>query len=260
MAIHIFKNDNGMLQDPIIIPDSNGWWNRIEAADLDHDGDQDFVMGNWGLNSKFKASPERPLTMYVNDFDNNGKSECIINWYPPLDSIAYPFPTKPELTSQLPGLKKQILKYEDYGNKTYESLFSPEIRSTALRYEANYLQSAILWNNNGSFELEALPAEAQFSPVFGIVANDLDEDGIMDIWLGGNFYALKPQVGRQNASKGVYLKGNGGKSFSYISPGQSGIRVEGEVRDAGVIQINGSKHLIVGRNNASVLLFEKKKK
>jgi enediyne biosynthesis protein E4 len=211
------------------------------------------------LNTKLKASPGRPLTMFVNDFDKNGKSECIINWYAPLDSIAYPFATKAELTAQMPGLKKQILKYVDYGNKTYESLFPPEIRANSLQYDANYLQSAILWNNNGSFELQALPLEAQISPVFGIVADDLDGDGKVDIWLGGNFYALKPQVGRFNASKGVYLKGNGGRSFAYISPLQSGIKVEGEVRDAGVIQINGSKHLIVGRNNAGVMLFEKRK-
>ncbi len=260
MVINIFKNENGRFENPITVPNSNGWWNRIKAADLDGDGDMDFVLGNWGLNTKFKATAERPLTMYVNDFDNNGKSECIINWYPPLDSTSYPFALKAELSSQLPGLKKQILRYEDYGNKTYESLFSPEIRSKALRYETNYLQSAVLWNNNGTFELEALPLEAQLSPIFGIVADDIDGDGKMDIWLGGNFYALKPQVGRQNASKGVYLKGNGGRSFTYISPMKSGIKVEGEVRDAGVIQIKGSRHLIVGRNNASVLLFEKRKK
>jgi hypothetical protein len=258
MAISIFKNENGMIQNPVIVPNSNGWWNRIKAADLDGDGDQDFVLGNWGLNSKFAATPEKPLTMYVSDFDNNGKSECLINWYPPLDSISYPFATRQELTSQLPALKKDILKYEVYANKTYESLVSSEIRSNAYRYETNYLQSAILWNNSGSFDLEALPIEAQFSPVFGIVADDLDGDGKMDIWLGGNFYALKPQVGRQNASKGVFLKGNGGKSFTYIPPKESGIKVEGEVRDAAVIQINGLKYLIVGRNNASVLLFEKK--
>jgi hypothetical protein len=115
-----------------------------------------------------------------------------------------------------------------------------------------------LWNNGGNLELAALPLEAQLSPVLGIVADDMDEDGKMDIWLGGNFYALKPQVGRHNASKGVYLKGKDGKSFTYVSPGESGIKVEGEVRDAGVIQINGSKHLIVGRNNARVLLFKKR--
>jgi len=129
-----------------------------------------------------------------------------------------------------------------------------------LKYEANYLQSAILWNNGGSFELDALPIEAQISPVFGIVADDLDGDGKTDIWLGGNFYSLKPQAGRCNASKGVYLKGDGKRSFIYIPPQASGIRVEGEVRDAGVIQVGGSKHMIIGRNNADALLFEKRKK
>ncbi len=260
MAISIFKNENGAFQNPITIPNSNGWWNRIKAADLDGDGDQDLILGNWGLNSKFSASPERPLTMYVGDFDNNGKSEPVINWYPPMDSTSYTFATKQELTAQVPVLKKEILKYEVYASKTYQTLFSKEMLDKAIRYEANYLQSAILWNNNGSFELQALPIEAQLSPVFGIVADDLDEDGKIDIWLGGNFYAVKPQVGRLNASKGVFLKGNGGKSFTYIPVRESGIRVEGEVRDAGVIKASGTKYLIVGRNNASVLLFVKNSK
>lgn len=259
MAIHIFKNDNGVFGSDVTIPNSNGWWNRVAAADLDGDGNVDLVLGNWGLNTKFKASPERPLTMYVNDFDNNGKSECIISWYPPLDSIAYPFCTRPELIAQLPALKKQILKYEDYGHKTYEDLFSAEVRDKAIKYEADYLQSAILWNNNGNFQLEALPVQAQFSPVFGIVADDIDEDGRKDVWLGGNFYALKPQAGRHNASRGVFLKGNGGRSFTYISPDECGIKVEGEVRDAGMIESHGLKALILGRNNAGVELFEKRK-
>ena len=131
------------------------------------------------------------------------------------------------------------------------------MRSKALRYETNYLQSAILWNNNGSFELQALPVQAQFSPVFGIVAEDLDADGKIDLWLGGNFYAVKPQVGRLNASKGVFLKGNGGRSFSHVSHRETGIRVEGEVRDAGVIDVKGTRHLVVARNNAGVLIFKK---
>jgi hypothetical protein len=258
MPVMIFKNENGNIGNPDILPSSNGWWNRIHAADLDGDGDQDFVVGNWGLNTKFKASAQRPLTMFVNDFDNNGKSEFIINWYPPLDTIAYPFATKPELTAQLPGLKKQILKYKDYGNKTYDSLFTPEVRSKALSYSASNLETVVLWNNGGKFEMQALPMEAQISPVFGIIADDLDGDGKKDIWLGGNFYAVKPQVGRYNANKGVFLKGTGNHSFVAVPASNSGISIDGEVRDAAVIAIKGTNHLIVGRNNERVLIYQKK--
>ncbi len=259
MAIQIFKNQNGYIENNVTIPNSKGWWNRIEAVDLDKDGDIDFVLGNWGLNTKFKASPSRPVTMYVNDFDDNGKSEFIINWYPPLDNFAYPFASKQELTSQLPALRKKILKYKDYAPKTYDSLFSPEVLKRSLPYEVNYLQSAILWNEGNTFTLSALPIAAQVSPVFGIVADDLDEDGKMDIWLGGNFYALKPQVGRHDASRGLFLKGTSGRSFTPQPNQRSGLYVEGEVRDAAIIRSNQNKRMIVARNNAKVLVFQKRK-
>ena len=99
-----------------------------------------------------------------------------------------------------------------------------------------------------------MPLEAQLSPVFGIIVNDLDGDGKKDIWLGGNFYALKPQAGRHNASKGVMLKQVDNKVFKYVTPENSGIKVTGEVRDAAVI----NKEVVVARNNDRVLLFRKK--
>lgn len=255
MAINIFQNDNGLIRDGVVVPDSEGWWTRVEPADLDGDGDVDFVLGNWGLNTKFRASKDRPITMFVNDFDDNGKSEFIINWYPPLDEQPYPFATKPELTSQLPGLRKRILKYEDYASQQYESLFTPEIRSRSIPYVARYLESAVLWNEGTTFRLEALPREAQVSPVFGVVASDLDADSYPDIWLGGNFYALKPQVGRHDASRGVFLKGSKERTFEYQRADAAGIHVEGEVRDAVWFEANGRETLLVARNNARMMAF-----
>jgi hypothetical protein len=258
MSIHIFKNENGKIDNNTTISNSQGWWNRIEAADLDNDGDTDFVVGNWGLNTKFKASPDKPMSMFVNDYDNNGKSEFIINWYPPLDNRAYPFTPKMELIAQLPSLRKKILKYEDYALMTYDSLFTPELRESSVGYVANYLETAVLWNEGGNqFTLSALPLEAQVSPVFGIVADDLDGDGQIDIWLGGNFYALKPQVGRHDASRGVFLKGSSDRNFTHLPPNTSGLYVKGEVRDAVVIKTNGSNRILVARNNDIALLFGK---
>lgn len=259
-GITIYKNEKGSVENPRTIPASNGWWTRIEAADLDQDGDLDFVVGNWGLNTKFKASSSKPLTMYVNDFDDNGKSEFVINWYAPLGDRPYPFATKPEITAQLPALRRSILKYADYADKTYDSLFSPQMLKRSIAYEANELRSAILWNDGGSrFQLAPLPWEAQVSPVFGIVAHDLDGDGLMDIWLGGNFYEMKPQVGRHDASRGVFLKGDKNRSFRYVPPRSTGLYVEGQVRDAALIRVNNEETMLVARNNATALLFQKRK-
>ncbi|MBK8501260.1 MAG: hypothetical protein IPL46_03105 [Saprospiraceae bacterium] len=261
MDIHIFYNDKGNLSRHDIIPQSKGWWTRIHKADLDLDGNMDLILGNWGLNSKFQASVQQPVTMFVNDFDLNNKSEFIINWYAPLDKIAYPFATKMELTKQLPFVRKQAQKYEDFAKLTYETLFDQNLRDQSISYSTNTMTSAILWNEgNGQLSLKALPMAAQISPVFGIVADDFTDDGLPDIWLGGNFYTLKPQVGRLNASRGVLLEATGGRNFTEVSPLQSGIDVKGEVRDAVSLHTSKGKFLLIARNNDDILVYQKESK
>ncbi|MEM9832232.1 MAG: VCBS repeat-containing protein [Bacteroidota bacterium] len=258
MGVHIFRNNGGQLADNQTLPNSRGWWTRVEAADLDQDGDTDFVLGNWGLNSKLKASPQEPLTMFVNDFDQNNKSEFVLNWYPPQDNQSYPFATKMELTKQLPNLRKQILKHEDYASQTYESLFPPATRDASIAYQAEYLESAILWNDSTQLSLQSLPVEAQVAPVFAIAVHDWNNDGHADIWLGGNFYALKPQVGRHDASRGVFLTGSSRRRFRTVSAAMSGIRVEGEVRDAVILPVNQTPTMLVTRNNDEVLMYRRR--
>jgi hypothetical protein len=255
MSITIFKNDYGQFTAPETIAQSNGWWTRIEADDLDGDGDMDFVVGNWGTNSKFQASSSSPLSLFVKDFDGNGKSEPILNWKAPLDKMQFPFASKRELTDQLPILKKNNNSYKDFVALDYESLFDLKQKEGALQYTCNTLETGVLWNENGRLTFSALPIQAQFSPIFGISIADFDKDGKKDIWLGGNFYNLKPQVGRLDANKGLLLKGLGNKKFNAISNEMSGIKVKGEVRD--VVFIN--RKLIVARNNDTALIFKPKK-
>ncbi len=233
----------------------SGWWTCIEPADLDGDGDLDLVLGNWGLNTKFKASAERPLTMYVKDFDQNGKSEFVVNWYPPLDDQPWPFAGKLDMTAQVPSLKKKALKFEEYAHLTYETMFDPAQRRDAVPYSANWLQSAIAWNEPGIFRLEALPREAQVAPVFAIAAEDFDGDGAKDIWLGGNFYELKPEVGRHDSSRGVFLKGDGKGGFRSLSSGESGIYLTGQARDAAVFRVKDGMAILVTRNDAEAVFY-----
>jgi enediyne biosynthesis protein E4 len=256
--VSMIINDKGQFKNRLQLPASSGWWTRAAAADLDGDGDDDYVLGNWGLNAKLEASAEKPLTMYVKDFDGNGRIEQIINWYAPLDNRAYPFATKQEITQQLPALKKSVLKYDSYARKDYRELFPDKVREGAIPYKAQMLESVIVWNDYGKLTMEKLPPQAQWSPVFAICLEDLDHDGIRDIWLGGNFYSLKPQAGRHDSSNGVFLKGMGNRKFTYVSPMNSGIFVKGEVRDAKVLHAGGREILIVARNNESVLAFEKR--
>lgn len=258
IPIQIFKNEDGSLVRQSPIANSSGWWNCLEAADLDLDGDIDFVLGNRGLNSKLQASSSKPLTMFVNDFDGNKKTEFIINWYAPLEDQAYPFATKPDLTSQLPNLRKQILKYEEYAKHTYETLFPFDIRQGSISYEVNTLNNSILWNMGTHFALQALPQEAQLAPVYGIAVGDLTEDGLPDIWLGGNLYNLKPQVGRHNASRGLLLTGLGRRLFKPLPAAESGIYVKGEVRGAQILQAGQQQLLLIARNNEEALVFRKR--
>ena len=259
MPITIFKNTGTELVKLPGITGTRGWWTRILAKDLDGDGDEDFVLGNWGLNTKFKASAEQPLTMYIKDFDQNGKTEFILNWYPPKESQAFPFASKMDLTLQLPHLKKKILRYDAYADMQYATLFTPEELQQVDTLTAEYLQSAILWNEGGTFSLKALPWQAQVAPVFGIIADDWDGDAQVDLLLGGNFHGLKPEIGRHSANHGVFLKGGPDRTFTYLPPEESGIRLEGEIRDLVPIVIPGkAATFLVGRNDDTVQVFQKK--
>ncbi len=251
MPVTLFLNDGRKLENVtarVGLGNSSGWWNSIEAVDLDGDGDLDFVAGNHGLNSRFRASLEKPVSMYVGDFDENGNVDQIICTYN--GSVAYPMVLKHDLVNRIPYLKKKYLKYESYKDQKITDIFSEEQLKKALRLDAHWLATSILINDgSGNFRIVALPVEAQFSPVYGIEAGDFNKDGNTDIVLGGNLYRVKPEVGRYDASFGLLLVGDGAGGFLPVESQRSGIFIDGEVRD--IITLNtGNGHLIlVSKNN-----------
>ena len=258
MNIKAFRNDNGILKDigsTIGLDSTSGWWNSIEAVDIDADGDEDYILGNHGLNSRFKASRNEPVSMYVNDFDQNGTAEAIICRH--FGDVSYPLCLKHDLIAQLPQLKKKYVQYEAFKDETIEDIFTEDQLTNAVVSNAYVLESSILLNNGADgMQLVSLPLEAQLSPQYSSITSDFDDDGILDIVLGGNFYYAKPEVGRYDASYGVYLKGRKNGGFEFLPNKQTGLFIEDQVRNMNLIENDGEKILVIARNNSSMKVFK----
>ncbi|MEM9672349.1 MAG: FG-GAP-like repeat-containing protein [Bacteroidota bacterium] len=259
MSIKLLINEQGQLVDKTQIwglLGSEGWWNCVEVADLDQDGDYDLVAGNHGLNSRFKATAEQPVSLWVNDFDRNGTAEQIITTYN--DSNSYPLVLKHDLVMQMPSLKKKYLKYASYQGETIEDIFEPQQREGAIRYDAYVLESSVFYNEEGQFRRESLPTEAQISPVQAIRIQDINSDGYPDLLLGGNFLGAKPEVGQYSASYGVLLMNQRGE-WKEIRPSESGLSVIGEIRHW-IVSTEGKDELWIAiKNNGPVAVFKKRK-
>ena len=259
MPLTVFINENGKFvnkTEQYGLSKTNGWWNRIKSADLDHDGDVDFVLGNHGLNSRFRASLEHPVSMYVSDFDQNGTVEQIVSLYN--GDKSYPMVLRHDLVMQLPYLKKKYLKYETYKDQAIQDIFSVDELKNSLTLQAYQLSSCVLMNEGpGKLTVKPLPTEAQFSPVYGIEVFDYNNDGNQDVLLGGNLYRVKPEAGRYDASYSTVLLGQGNGNFQVLSSKDSHVRIDGEIRDIVSVDTAEGSLLIVSRNNEAVIVLKK---
>ncbi len=258
MPINIFKNNNGKLELAGAVPNSHGLWQTLEKTDVDKDGKLDIVAGNWGDNSKLQATEERPLMMYVQDFDDNKKTENIITWFAPEDKTASLFASKNDLTKQLPGLKKAVLKNRDYAQASITNLLDKDKLDKSQKLLATELSSAVFINKGDfRFETSLLPFAAQLSPIFSIKSIDLNNDGYEDLCIGGNMFGLKPEIGRLNSSDGLFLINLKGAGFEEWSTSKQKPRIPGEIRDIESIQLSdNSSALIFGINNSATRIFK----
>ncbi len=258
MPISVFENHKGLFTkrtQQAGLSESNGLWNCIKAKDIDSDGDIDLVIGNHGLNSRFKASKSQPMNLLVNDFDGNKSAEQILSMYN--GEVSYPLALRHDLVMQLPSLKKKYLRYENYKEQKVSDIFSEKKIRTAAKSTVYRMESSIAINNgDGTFELLSLPIAAQYAPVHAISLEDFDKDGQLDLLLGGNFYRSKPEVGIYDGSYGLFLKGNGNGNFISVPAKDSGFFVKGEIRDIATIQVGDKNSILVARNNDRLLVFD----
>ncbi|MEO6445586.1 MAG: VCBS repeat-containing protein [Gemmatimonadaceae bacterium] len=257
MPIVIFHNAGGGRLERMEVKGlekSNGWWNRIVAGDFTGDGKVDFVVGNLGINSRLRASAAQPATMYVKDFDGNGFDEQIIATYS--EGRSYPVVLRDELIRAIPSLKARFMSYADYADKSVTEIFPPDQLGDATVQTAYTFESSLVRNNgDGSFTLEPLPRQVQIAPVYGMLARDVDGDGITDLLLAGNFDGFEPEIGRMSASYGLLLRGDRKGGFAPVSVVESGFFVRGQARDIVRVRTRDGDRYIVARNNDRPLVF-----
>ena len=258
MPITIFINDGKSLklQAPGDLKSTSGWWNSIKAADFDKDGDIDFVAGNWGLNSRLHASVKEPITLYSNDFDDNGSTEPLITYF--YQGIETTFASKDELVKQMPFLNKKFLSYKAFAKAPFKKLFPKGKIKAAYKKQLNELASIYIENlGKNKFRIKRLPFGAQVSSIFDIITDDFNKDGYEDLLIAGNNYEISTQLGRLDASHGLLLL-NDQKGFFTEATDQQ-FNIPGPARDIQCINIQNETYFIVAINNNQPILLKKEK-
>lgn len=260
MPISFFRNDNGKFEDitaELSMENTNGWWNMISAADFDGDGDEDYVIGNLGLNIKYKASEDEPFKVFVKDFDENGTHDVYLAYYDQ-DGVCYPVRGRECSSQQLPFIKKEFPSYGKFSVATVDEVLGDR-KGGAVEKEAKIFESIYLENRGGNlFVIKALPNQAQVSPIFGAVALDCNGDGHLDILAAGNYYEREVETTRSDAGVGVILTGDGKGNFKPLSGVQSGLNAYRDVRDVKVLNKNSDQPIIlIANNNSGIELYQK---
>ncbi|MCK0191049.1 VCBS repeat-containing protein [Arenibacter sp. F20364] len=245
----IYKNSGKRMSKMNTALDSlTGWWNTLSAEDLDNDGDMDLILGNQGNNVPYSCSRENPMKLWVNDFDNNGTIEQITTRN--FEGKDYPIHQKKELTTQMVALKKQNLKSSEYAKKTIGELFSGEIFDKSIVKEGTIQESVIAINEGGGkFTIKKLPGRIQLSCVCGITCADLNNDGYLDLIMGGNNFEFKPQFSRLDANFGSVLLGNDKLDFEWQNYDESGFFIKEEVKQIEQFNDKNGKRFVIAAIN-----------
>lgn len=258
MPVRVFHQEGGRLVErtkEVGLSGTNGWWNSVTVADLRGNGRKDLVLGNLGLNSYLKTSAKEPARLYLNDFAKNGALRQILTFYK--NGVSYPVAGRDELVGAIPSLRNKYPSYTSFGAGRLEDIIpEPDLQSSKVLEARTFASAVALNNGNGTFTLRELPAEAQFSPTYSSVAEDLDGDGKTDLLLGGNFGGVTPLYGPYDANYGLLLHGLGDGNFQAVDMEKSGVMIEGQVRRMKPLRdAKGNRLIVIARNNDRPLVL-----
>lgn len=257
--VRVFRNDHGLFVEntqALGLATYTGWWNGATTADLDGDGRMDIIASNWGLNTRHRATQEHPLRIYYGDYSANGRFGLLESCYDPALNMYVPERDYRIVGAGLPFLAGRYSSFEQYANAGVEELLADK-RSISRMVEATTLASMAFLNRGDHFQAVILPREAQFAPAFGICAADFDGDGAEDVFLAQNFFDMEPMTRRDDAGRGLLLRGDGHGRLQAVTGQESGIAIYGEQRGAALCDYDadGRVDLVVAQNGAQTKLL-----
>jgi enediyne biosynthesis protein E4 len=257
MSIQIFENIKGKLTqyNAKSLEKTRGMWHSIKAYDFDGDGDEDYLVGNLGLNNKFKSSNLKKFHVYSCDFDSNGVNDVVLS--KEINGTMLPVRGRECSSQQMPFVAEKFKTYDEFAKATLNDIYTPEKLKSALHYEIDEMGSIYLENlGNGQFQYRLLPTEAQFSVINDFSIGDFNGDGKMDVLTVGNKYEVEVETARYDASIGLLLEGRGAGVFQPILGRESGFSVSENSRLMGNLTINGKKIILIGVNGGAMKAFE----
>ena len=258
MPVTILENRNGNFVKKKLsktLEHTTGWWFSIKAADLDGDGDEDYILGNLGLNYKYKASPDEPFTINYADFDLNGKNDIVMSYYN--FGVQYPLKDLAYSSQQIPELARKFPTFHEFASHNLKEIYGEDLLNQSLEYKAEMFQSICLENlGNGEFAIHELPIQAQVSSINGIIVEDVDKDGIKDLIIAGNMYGSEIETPRNDAGVGLFLKGKGDCSFQAVPMCESGLSLPYDVKDLKKIKLKGGTGILAGVNDGPVRIVK----
>jgi len=250
MPITVFRNHEGSFENitkKIDLQDTNGWWFSIQQADFDKDGDMDFIIGNLGLNYKYKANEKETFDIYMNDFDKNKSNDIVLSYVE--EGIEYPVRGRQCSSDQIPAIKKKFKNYDDFSTATLEDVYTKKDLKKSLHYKIKSFASIYLENRDGEFVQHKLPNLAQVSNINQIIVQDFNKDSNLDIVVAGNLYGSEVETPRNDAGIGLYLEGDGKGGFKSVEAYKSGLYIEGDTKDLAMIQIAGKEFILAAKND-----------
>ncbi|MEM1121902.1 MAG: FG-GAP-like repeat-containing protein, partial [Bacteroidota bacterium] len=261
MPLTFLKNDNGFLkkQDNIAVSDAlnnqaidhTGWWYSVHAQDFDGDGDEDFIVGNLGLNYKYQATQDEPFEVHYDDFDKNGQKDIVLSYYN--FGEQYPLRGRSCSAQQIPELKEKFGSYNIFASSNLSTVYTATALEQALHYSAKLFASVYVENKgNGKFIAKELPKVAQISAINAILSDDYNSDGYLDILVAGNLYTAEIETPRNDSGIGLLLLGDGKGNFAPVSPMESGVVLPYDVKQMISFEVEGQQMIIVGNNNSAV--------